>query len=114
MLGLSDEEVRDRWANVNAFCAYLIQLSTGQAGALACDALAIWTLRRALEEDGVLGTGAPVEPDIHLPAAAYWVHILGSEMRYWTKVFHGTEKRMVRGGVFYDADKHGYRFSPTK
>ncbi|KAH7061149.1 hypothetical protein B0J12DRAFT_782095 [Macrophomina phaseolina] len=88
---LSEAEVIRQWSSINAF--------------------AIWTIRHALEE----GDDHPgFEPQLHIPAAAQWIRILGTQLRDEGITFGADEQRMARGGDLYDVDANGYGFTSVR
>lgn len=106
---LSEDVVRQQWSNCNAFAAHLTKLSQCRGDALDYSLYAIWTLKRALEE-----RGQPLEPRIHIPGAAQWIRLLGEDLGTEERKFSGHEKKTAGGGSLYDAEKHGYGFSPER
>ncbi|KAB2578398.1 hypothetical protein DBV05_g3077 [Lasiodiplodia theobromae] len=106
---LSEDAVRQQWSNCNAFAAHLTKLSQHRDDALDYRLYAIWTLKRALED-----RGQPLEPRIHIPGAAQWIRLLGEDLGTEERKFSGHQKKTVGGGSLYDAEKHGYGFSPER
>ncbi|EKG10917.1 hypothetical protein MPH_11919 [Macrophomina phaseolina MS6] len=81
---LSEAEVIRQWSSINA---------------------------HALEE----GDDHPgFEPQLHIPAAAQWIRILGTQLRDEGITFGADEQRMARGGDLYDVDANGYGFTSVR
>lgn len=103
-------DARDRWTNANAFCAHFVK-RYGAIPPLSCYRIyALWTISSALEYGIKSRRGEDLWLDI--PAAAKWVEVLGSEMRYWIDDYDGWLG--AGGGTLWKAEEHGYGFSPQR
>ncbi|KAL0258686.1 hypothetical protein SLS55_006187 [Diplodia seriata] len=104
-------EARDRWTALNAFAAHLVKSYGNEIERLHRFRLyALWTIRDALEYGFKSRYGKTFW--LHIPAAAKWVEILGSEMRYWVDDYDNAPK--AGGGTVWDADERGYGFSAER